>query len=151
MLSKILLLVAAMGMGQTAMAQTAPFPSGPEFSCRDKDGKTMFSLHLESSVPKPSSATQTIVAKIQGTVTVDKASVDLAKVFIELEVEVSDVTLIVQQPLKAIVAGDPYDLEITIDRSNGLGRFSVVSNRPQQPASIDRDDSIEVDCSDRSH
>ena len=122
----------------------AIFPPGTEFTCRDKDGKSVFSMRFVAAY-----GSRAFEGKISG-----NAPFDLAKAFPVVEVEMNEQLMVVELPTQAMAADEnPYDLEITIDRTNGLGRFSAIDKRQQGSACADADcpDSMEVDCNEPHH
>lgn len=122
-------------------------PVRADITCNGNDGKIVLVLHLEAEEQKPASATRTIIATIRGDI-----PFDLAKAFPKVEVQMDDSTIEVEQPAVALGNdANPYDLEISIDRTTGMGRFSAVDNRTQQSPCLECENGYDINCLGLGH
>ena len=128
-----------------ALAAGLPsFPSNSDIFCRQND-KQVFVLHLSPSQGASVSSMKSGSATIEG-----QFPFDLAKAFPRLHMEMNDMLIVIDQPAKELAIDEkPYDIEIVIDRTNGVGRVSAVENKAQAPACAACQEATEVECTDR--
>lgn len=129
-----------------ALAASSPsFPSNSDIVCRDKSDQQVFVVRLSPANGGPVSAMKTGSATIEG-----QFPFDLGKAFPRLHVEMNDTLIVIDQPPKELAIDEkPFDIEINIDRTNGVGRISAVENKAQAPACAACQEATEVDCTDR--